>query len=108
MLAALEVSGQQGSVFARARGFAPHRVSDWRARLSVLGEQAAGSKSGGFVAVVVRDEAPAPAPAMQASEPTARWQPRVEVMLGNGRRIAFAGTWEAAEIGPWLRALEGT
>jgi hypothetical protein len=108
MLAALAASGQQGSVFARARGFAPHRVSYWRARLSVLGEQAAGSKSGGFVAVAVRDEAPVPDPAMQASAPPARWEPRVEVMLGNGRRIAFAGTWDATEIGPWLRALEGS
>ena len=33
MLAALAASGQPPSLFARARGFAPHRVSYWRARL---------------------------------------------------------------------------
>jgi hypothetical protein len=31
---------------------------------------------------------------------------RVEVALANGRRVAFAGAWDATAIGPWLRALE--
>jgi hypothetical protein len=111
MLAALAASGQQPSVFARARGFPPHRVSYWRARLGGPGAQAP-RPDGGFVAVTVRGEVPAAglptsAGAMQAAAPPSRWEPRLEVTLGNGRRIAFAGTWDAAAIGPWLRALEG-
>jgi len=27
--------------------------------------------------------------------------------LANGRVVAFAGKWDAAEIAPWLHALDG-
>jgi len=100
MLAALVASGQTPSVFARARGFEPYRVSYWRARLGERTTRPPRSKGGGFVAVAVRDEAPVPGHDNSSQEP------RVEVTLVNGRRVAFAGHWDVAAVAPWLRALE--
>jgi hypothetical protein len=97
MLAALAASGQIPSAFARAKGFGPHRVSYWRARLEDRGGPR-GSSDGSFVAVTVRDEAEVRA------DMTER---RVEVTLPNGRVVTFAGPWDAAAIAPWLHALDG-
>jgi hypothetical protein len=52
------------------------------------------------VPVAVRDEASVPDHHNSSAEA------RVEVTLVNGRRVAFAGRWDAAAIAPWLRALE--
>jgi hypothetical protein len=98
MLAALAASGQTPSAFARAKGFGPYRVSYWRAKLDERGEALDRAGDGGFVAVAVRDEAPVDAGGTER---------RVEVTLPNGRVVTFAGTWDAAAIGPWLRALDG-
>ena len=98
MLAALAASGQPPSSFARARGFAPHRVSYWRSRLEARSAARGSAGSGGFVAVAVRDEA------QVRTDATER---RVEVTLPNGRVVTFAGTWDAAAIAPWLHALDG-
>jgi hypothetical protein len=97
MLAALAASGQTPSAFARAKGFGPYRVSYWRARLDERRGSKVGSGNGGFVAVEVRDEG-------QVTDVAER---RVEVTLPNGRVVRFAGTWDAAAIGPWLHALDG-
>jgi hypothetical protein len=97
MLAALAASGQTPSAFARAKGFGPYRVSYWRARLEARGPGASSGEAG-FVAVAVRDEA------QVGADTTER---RVEVTLANGRVVAFAGTWDAAAIAPWLHALDG-
>ena len=98
MLAALAASGQPPSLFARARGFAPHRVSYWRTRLEERSAARGRAGSGGFVAVAVRDAAPVSAEAVER---------RVEVTLPNGRVVTFAGAWDAAAIAPWLHALDG-
>jgi hypothetical protein len=98
MLAALAVSGQTPSAFARAKGFGPYRVSYWRAKLDERRGPQVSPSNGGFVPVAVRDEAPA------HEEATER---RVEVSLPNGRVVTFAGSWDAAAITPWLHALEG-
>ena len=98
MLAALAASGQPPSSFARARGFAPHRVSYWRSRLEARSAARGSAGSGGFVAVAVRDEA------QVRTDATER---RVEVTLPNGRVVTFAGAWDAAAIAPWLHALDG-
>jgi hypothetical protein len=98
MLAALAASGQTASAFARAKGFGPYRVSYWRARLEASGGPGASSGDGGFVAVAVRDDA-------QIRRDTT--ERRVEVTLANGRVVAFAGTWDATAIAPWLHALDG-
>jgi hypothetical protein len=98
MLAALAASGQTPSAFARARGFGPYRVSYWRTRLDERRGAQGRSANGGFVAVAVRDDGRVQARA---------FEPRVETTLPNGRVITFAGTWDAAAITPWLRALDG-
>ena len=100
MLAALAASGQTASAFARAKGLPPYRVSYWRAKLRAPERQEPQVRpgKGGFVPVAVRDAIP---PRQDATER------RVEVTLPNGRIVAFAGTWEAAAITPWLHALEG-
>lgn len=98
MLAALAASGQTPHGFARAKGFGPYRVSYWRARLDGRHRPQVRSADGGFVAVAVRDAEQVRAGA------TGR---RVEVTLPNGRVVAFAGTWDAAAIAPWLQALDG-
>jgi hypothetical protein len=98
MLAALAESGQTPSAFARARGFAPYRVSYWRARLEERRGPQVCSGDSGFVAVRVRDENQVDASATER---------RVEVTLPNGRVVTFAGAWDAAVIAPWLHALEG-
>src|SRR5512139_1479781 len=100
MLAALVASGQTPSVFARARGFTPYRVSYWRARLGERTTRPPRSTGGGFVPVAVRDEVPVPDHHNSSPEP------RVEVTLVNGRRVSFAGRWDAAAITLWLRAVE--
>ena len=102
MLAALAASGQSPSAFARAAGVGLHRVNYWRMKLdegSTRPTRHTGAADGGFVAVEVRDD---------AADRDAAPDRRVEVTLVNGRRVAFAGTWDAAAIAPWLRALEGT
>jgi hypothetical protein len=96
MLAALAASGQTPSAFARHAGIGLHRVSYWRAR---LGDER--PPRTGFMAVTVRDEASAP------RHDDGGREPRVEMTLANGRRVAFAGRWDVATIAPWLRALEG-
>jgi hypothetical protein len=98
MLAALAASGQLPSAFARAKGFPPHRVSYWRAKLAEGQGPHISRGRGGFVPVAVRDDVRAPEIAAER---------RVEVTLVNGRVVAFAGMWEAAAIAPWLRALDG-
>jgi hypothetical protein len=98
MLAALAASGQTPSAFARAKGFGPYRVGYWRAKLDERGGAPARAGDGGFVAVAVRDEAPVDDGGTER---------RVEVTLPNGRVVTFAGTWDAAAIGPWLHALDG-
>ena len=98
MLAALAASGQTPSAFARAHGFGPYRVSYWRARLEAPQGPSIRSASASFVAVAVRDDEE------PRADTTAR---RVEVTLPNGRVVTFAGTWDAAAIGPWLQALDG-
>ena len=98
MLAALAASGQTPSAFARAKGFGPYRVSYWRARLDERGGTQARAGNAGFVAVAVRGEEPVRADATER---------RVEMTLPNGRVVRFAGTWDAAAIAPWLRALDG-
>lgn len=100
MLAALAVSGQTPSAFARAKGFSLYRVSYWRAKLAgpERQEPQVHPGKGGFVPVVVRG-------AIQPQ--AAATERRVEVTLPNGRVVTFAGTWEAAAIVPWLHALEG-
>lgn len=103
MLAALTASGETLSGFARRVGIAAHRVSYWRARFGsapARTESAQGS-GGGFVAVTVRGAAP---PALEHRDGARA--PRIEVTLVNGRRVMFAGHWDVAAIGPWLRALE--
>lgn len=97
MLAALAASGQTSSAFARAKGFPPYRVSYWRTKLGD-GQGPASSAGKGFVPVVVRDDVQAPEGVTDR---------RVEVTLPNGRVVTFAGTWDAAAIVPWLRALDG-
>jgi hypothetical protein len=98
MLAALAASGQTPSAFARAKGFGPYRVSYWRTKLAVRAGSSDGVRDGGFVAVAVRDEDQAHAEATER---------RVEVTLPNGRVVTFAGAWGAAEVAPWLHALDG-
>lgn len=100
MLAALAASGQTPSAFARAKGLPPYRVSYWRAKLAAPERPGPRVRpgNGGFVPVAVRD-------AMQTREDAT--ERRVEVTLPNGRVVAFAGTWEAAAIAPWLHVLEG-
>lgn len=98
MLAALAASGQTPSAFARAKGFGPYRVSYWRTRLAERDGSTGGARDGGFVAVAVRDEDQAHADATER---------RVEVTLPNGRVVTFAGAWGAAEVAPWLHALDG-
>lgn len=98
MLAALAASGQTPSSFARARGFAPHRVSYWRARLEERSGARVSAGGGGFVAVAVRDEARVLTDAPER---------RVEMTLPNGRVVTFTGTWDATAIAPWLHALDG-
>ena len=99
MLAALATSGQRPSDFARAKGFAPYRVSYWRAKLAAPERQEPQVRlgKGGFVPVAVRDTIQLQAAAAER---------RVEVALPNGRVVTFVGTWEAAAIAPWLHALE--
>jgi hypothetical protein len=97
MLAALAASGQTPSAFARAKGFGPYRVRYWRAKLDERRGSKFRSGNGGFVAVEVRDE----------GQVTGAAERRVEVTLPNGRVVTFAGTWDAAAIGPWLHALDG-
>ena len=98
MLAALAASGQTPSAFARTKGFGAYRVGYWRARLGERGGAPSPASDSGFVAVAVRDEAPAR---------TAETERRVEVTLPNGRVVTFAGTWDATAIAPWLHALDG-
>lgn len=98
MLAALSASAQTASAFARTTGIGLHRVNYWRKRLGDGRAPEAGT-DGGFVAVEVGDD---------ASDRDGPPDRRVEVTLANGRRVAFAGTWDAAAITPWLRALEDT
>jgi hypothetical protein len=98
MLEALAASGQTPSAFARAKGLGPYRVSYWRAKLDERGGALDRAGDGGFVAVAVHDEAPVDAGGTER---------RVEVTLRNGRVVTFAGTWDAAAIGPWLHALDG-
>jgi hypothetical protein len=98
MLAALAASGQTPSAFARAKGFPPYRVSYWRTKLTEGQGPAVSAGSRGFVPVAVRDDAPAH---------EGMTERRVEVTLPNGRIVTFAGTWDAAETVPWLRALDG-
>jgi hypothetical protein len=100
MLAALATSGQTASAFARAKGFPPHRVSYWRAKLAAPERQEPQVRpdKGGFVPVAIRG-------AIQPQAITT--ERRVEVTLPNGRVVTFTGTWEAAAIAPWLHALEG-
>lgn len=100
MLVALAASGQTLSAFARRHGLPAHRVSYWRARLGSASPASPAAANGGFVAVTVRDTASA----VEHHEPTRA--PRIEVTLVNGRRVMFAGHWDVAAIGPWLRALE--
>jgi hypothetical protein len=98
MLAALAVSGQTPSAFARAKGFGPYRVSYWRVKLDERRGPKVRAGHDGFVAVEVRDDNQAPSDASER---------RVEVTLPNGRVVTFAGTWEPAAIVPWLHALDG-
>lgn len=99
MLAALAASGQTPSAFARHAGVGLHRLSYWRTRLGDGSSRPPEPLSAGFMAVTVRDEA-APGHDNGAREP------RVEVTLANGRRVAFSGRWDVATIAPWLHALE--
>jgi hypothetical protein len=98
MLAALAASGQTPSAFARAKGFGPYRVSYWRTRLAEREGSTGDARGGGFVAVAMRDEDRVGADATER---------RVEVTLPNGRVVTFAGAWGAAEVAPWLHALDG-
>jgi hypothetical protein len=100
MLAALAASGQTPSAFARRIGVGLYRVSYWRARLGGDVAQPPRPRGGNFVAVRVRDERRVPDHHGSARDP------RIEVTLVNGRRVAFAGNWDVAAIAPWLRALE--
>ena len=100
MLEALAASGQTPSAFARGIGVGPYRVSYWRARLGGDVAQPPRPIGGNFVAVRVRDEGRAP------DHDNGALEPRVEVTLVNGRRVAFAGRWDVAAIAPWLRVLE--
>jgi hypothetical protein len=103
MLAALGASGRPATAFARSAGIGLHRVNYWRRKLegteptsAPAGRREAGA---GFVAVEVRGD--------EADGAGTAGDRRVEVTLVNGRRVAFAGGWDAAAIAPWLRALEG-
>jgi len=103
MLAALAASGRSATAFARVAGIGLHRVNYWRMKLDVVAPPSPPADrrepGAGFVAVDVRGD--------DAHRVAVTHDRRVEVTLANGRRVAFAGTWDAAAIAPWLRALEG-
>ena len=87
MLAALAASKMSERKFARHHGIGPQRVHYWRAKLEK-------AKSAGFVRVQVRERAE---PAIE--------ERRVEAQVGAGARLVFVGSWDAAAIAPWIRAM---
>lgn len=94
MLAALEASGESDAGFARRHGIGLHRIGYWRSKLR-------SDAVARFVPVrPVEGEVPADERPSDANER------RVELALPNGARLRFVGPWDAASIGPWLRAVE--